>query len=694
MHKLRIGAYALILTTSFLILAGCKDSSVTFKPIDELKISNDFQYKTIELLQVNHDFGENFSFIPIAVYASEYDQYSENQAVADFFLGYGTTDERGSLQLSVSVPVGFSYYVFKPGYIGLPTDIRIPIETSKSLTAKARNLSYTFATLPKRVLGAPIQLPNTSWWFSNDTYATTGRPDSAITVPISDALLKDMNNSIFRYNREKRTDKDFVDSLAVGTLDFTADADVWLTFIHDSAAFSNTLGFYTYKTEDGRPSEILKEAITIVFPNASYREKNRGALDSGDSVYIGNIEAGTSLGFVIIANGWFPGSGSNPQGRVRDRGYQGIYYSEYAFNPEDAFDDKQHAAIIYHEDENIFLVGMEDNKHTSSSYNFNDVIFAAVVDSGTAIGNKDSIPSIQSDNDNDSDKDGVIDALDAYPEDETRTTLEAVTGTLAFEDLWPKLGDYDFNDLVIGYTYKIDGNKENKIVSMDLTYTILASGAGFPNGLALSLPLSKDAYTITDRRYSKPPASTPNLANRITDFPETDGSRILIFKTQNEVMQHGVKPNPFNTGDNNELEPQSVSYTIELDAPIARNVLGSVPFDVFLLVDNAESDQKPEKANREVHLPHLPPTPLANPDFFNKDDDTTDVNTDRYYKSANNLPWAIHIPGSWDHPLERKSIADAYLYFGAWAESGGSKYADWYLAKPGYRNEKLLYVRE
>ncbi|NCC64731.1 MAG: hypothetical protein EOM15_08760, partial [Spirochaetia bacterium] len=89
MHKLRIGAYALILATSFLILASCKDSPVAFKPIDKLKISDDFQYKTIELLQVNHDFGENFSFIPIAVYASEYAQYTETQTVDDFFLGYG-----------------------------------------------------------------------------------------------------------------------------------------------------------------------------------------------------------------------------------------------------------------------------------------------------------------------------------------------------------------------------------------------------------------------------------------------------------------------------------------------------------------------------------------------------------------------------------------------------------------------------
>lgn len=32
--------------------------------------------------------------------------------------------------------------------------------------------------------------------------------------------------------------------------------------------------------------------------------------------------------------------------------------------------------------------------------------------------------------------------------------FDAQHGTLAFKDLWPSKGDYDFNDLVVDYTYK------------------------------------------------------------------------------------------------------------------------------------------------------------------------------------------------------------------------------------------------
>jgi len=452
------------------------------------------------------------------------------------------------------------------------------------------------------------------WWFIDDTYSNNGKPGSTVNLTIEDALLKDINNSIFAYSREKRSDQDFLDSLEVGFLDIKEDTDVWITFIHENAGFSNTLGYYTYSTTEGDPSEIPQEDVTIVFPNASYQRGNRGSLESGDSIYIGNIEEGTSIGFIVIANGWFSGTGNNPIGEVREEGHQGLYYSEYALNPESENDDKKHASIIYHEREDIFLVGMEDNKHTSYSYNFNDVVFAVVVDDVNSVKNISSIPRIESNVDNDRDGDGVLDSIDAYPDDASRTTTETLMGTLAFEDLWPKKGDYDFNDLVIRYTYDIDGNASNEIVSVNLSYKLVASGAGFPNGLALSLPLDVDEYEISDYTYSN---STEKTQPVVEQYNGTSGSQILIFKTQNDVMNYVSKPNPFNTGDNLELEPQSVEFSITFSDPVSRKLLGAVPYDVFILIDNAESDTIPEKSHREVHLTDFPPTPLANPYFFN-----------------------------------------------------------------------------
>ena len=41
-------------------------------------------------------------------------------------------------------------------------------------------------------------------------------------------------------------------------------------------------------------------------------------------------------------------------------------------------------------------------------------------------------------------------------------------------------------------------------------------------------------------------------------------------------------------------------------------------------------------------------------------------------------------------PKEKTAIIDAYNFFADWASSGGSSYIDWYLDKPGYRNNANL----
>ena len=64
-----------------------------------------------------------------------------------------------------------------------------------------------------------------------------------------------------------------------------------------------------------------------------------------------------------------------------------------------------------------------------------------------------------------------------------------------------------------------------------------------------------------------------------------------------------------------------------------------------------------------------------------------------YYKTGNNLPWAIEIPVSFDYPYEKVDILQTHLKFGEWATAGGESFQDWYLDKAGYRNESNIYTR-
>ncbi len=680
MHNRPISLLLVIAMLSVLLFVGCGDtpSNATLpKPIGDLTIPNDFNFRTTEFILVTHDFGDNFPNVPIAIYGSAYDSFTENQSIKDFAVGSGTTDGDGKLSTKVTVPLSCTYLVLKPSYIGLPEEVRISIEAaektvSRAYTSKNIDIEYTFTSdnFPNITLGYPIQLGDTYWWFVNDDYPSDGIPKSLFSISLEKNFLKDLNNSLFRWNKNAdEAPQELTDGLTVGTLDMSAENDVWMTFIDEKAGFYNTLGYYIYPTAN-KPTSIGVDDITLVFPNASYGNVDKKYLESGDTVYIGKIAAGDSIGFVLIANGW-----SNASGQVRKKGYQDIYYSQAELNPA----GEAHASIVYYGDK-VFLIGMEDNTHTATDYNFRDMVFAIVVGDEALVQNPIGSHAIATDFDQDDD--GVVDALDAFPDDGSRTTTETLTGTLAYEDMWPNLGDYDFNDLVIGYEYAIDGNADNQIVSMKLKYTIVASGAGYPNGFALTLPLFTSDFTVSDLSYSN--SDIDPMGSDFTVISEGEGierSQILIFKRPASVM--GVYPSTlFNTGNNTELDPQSISFNLEFTSPISRDILGSVPYDVFMLVDNATG------YGREVHFIGYVPTSLANQTFL---DEANTLENKEYYKSEHNLPWAIQIPGDWEYPLERKSIVDGYYYFGAWAESGGTRYPDWYLDKPNYKNTSNLY---
>ncbi len=94
----------------------------------------------------------------------------------------------------------------------------------------------------------------------------------------------------------------------------------------------------------------------------------------------------------------------------------------------------------------------------------------------------------------DNDGDGIPDDEDDYPDDPGRAFNNFYPasnyGSLAFEDLWPGKGDYDFNDLVLDYRFTLVTNASNKISDIKADFVIKAIGAGFSNGFGFQLPNS------------------------------------------------------------------------------------------------------------------------------------------------------------------------------------------------------------
>jgi LruC domain-containing protein len=99
-----------------------------------------------------------------------------------------------------------------------------------------------------------------------------------------------------------------------------------------------------------------------------------------------------------------------------------------------------------------------------------------------------------------------------------------------------------------------------------------------------------------------------------------------------------------------------------------------------------------QRRGYEVHLPDYPPTDLADQSVLGTFEDRSNPSTGKYYLTENNLPWAINIYENFAYPKATIDIINAYNHFVEWATSGGVVYPDWYMDKPGYRNNSNIYM--
>lgn len=253
----------------------------------------------------------------------------------------------------------------------------------------------------------------------------------------------------------------------------------------------------------------------------------------------------------------------------------------------------------------------------------------------------------------------------------------ADTSTLAFEDLWTSYGDYDMNDLVIGYKFKVLSNSENNtIFDVYATFIVRAQGASLTNGFGFQFPNTIPSSIESVTGIGNQSGYTIN-----TNGTEDSQSKatFIIFNNSHEFMTS------WNTINGKETSPwkrfnvriKFVSNTETLENLDIQN------WNPFLVRDGDRG--------LEIHLPDYLPTDLADPALFGTNDDDTQIGV-KYYKSATNLPWALDIYGTFEYPIETNDISNVYLHFQDWVLSNGTLYQDWWSnTSSGYRNESLIY---
>ncbi len=638
--------------------------------IENLVIPDDFDYETtkdITIQLIAKDNNDN----PLS--NVRFDIYTEDPDEDGMLILSGVTNSNGIFDRVYEFPAYYTEAYVRTRYIGLPHLSLVSIQNNCiELTVGGSEPSLKTSYKSKK----STTQANYSYSYLG-SYDSNGVPDylEDVNDVIDDEFLEDVNNTLPEQIQLPIGHPQYFDVNNRYDLSLIEQCNVYVTFVHEGAGYKNTLGFYVYDTNNPPTSVDDIDEVTIIFPNISYLNYG-GGLVSGNKVKIGQFAANKSIGWVLFANAW-------QGGQVTDSYYK--FFSNPDFNPENTASLKQHTVLLNDLGRNLILLGIEDLKREGGwcDHDFNDAMFYITADPVQAV-DLSNLPSIDYIG-TDTDSDGVKDEFDDYPEDENKAFnnyffTEGVYGTLAFEDMWPATGDYDFNDMVIDYNFNQITNADNLVVEIHGKFILKAFGASFHNGFGIDLGISPNL--ISQVSGYKLQESWPDINNKGLENNQSNAVFLVFDDTYNLMDRSG------GIGVNTDpaygfVTPDTTSILITFSQPVELENIGIPPYNPFIIID--------QNRGHEIHLPDHPPTDLATQSLFNTYRDNSNSAIGRYYKTENNLPWAIKTIEQFEYPIEKAEIINTHLKFAEWAESGGILFTDWYENNVSYRNESYIY---
>ncbi|MFM8333840.1 MAG: LruC domain-containing protein, partial [Candidatus Methylumidiphilus sp.] len=226
---------------------------------------------------------------------------------------------------------------------------------------------------------------------------------------------------------------------------------------------------------------------------------------------------------------------------------------------------------------------------------------------------------------------------------------------VAYED--QAIGDYDFNDAVIGYQVKYGLNSDSQVVKIEGTAYLMAKGAAYTHDwhLRIGLPAAVQARVECKTALPANPQAT-FACSGVNPVLSTGTADVLAFQDTGKLF-----PNPLFTNYNkvftNTLSwpvearaylkgPKSV-FTVTLSRPVDSAAISAAPFDPYLYVRDTKKTVQLLQVNAAV-------------------------------KDANGYPYAMLMPTGWNWPYEKTDIRRSYPKFSNFVGSQGAQDVDWY----------------
>ncbi len=365
----------------------------------------------------------------------------------------------------------------------------------------------------------------------------------------------------------------------VVNLNVTKDAHLTLVFAAELAAWRNAIGYYYYDTQNPPRTQAEFDALPkyVAFPNCSSFTTNfddpddlgSGGGDWTAPLFFGEqlrltcfrggkatdiFPAGTTVGWFMLPDA-YEISAYDYTGKLDITGSKHpARYSNNEFNAGNG----RYMVSLYDKVSGKTVLGFEDG----GDNDYKDVLFYVDSDPADAIYDPDRPTTDPGD--------------EKYPD----VAGDPVVGTLAFEDLWPSQGDYDMNDVVVGYSTTFTVDKDNRIVAIRDVVTPLHSGGKLRSAFGYQLDIPVTAVKGVKIENG---SSTAGLEKN------QDKAVVILFDDIEQAVARGP-----------------VSVEIKLDGSLSMDkVTRKSLYNPFICV--SDKGFVPGAVRKEIHLTNYPP---------------------------------------------------------------------------------------
>lgn len=667
-----------LLLMSFFAVS-CLEKDVYEAPANEGEAdgsANLFDFSTKKEVTVNLDYSTNYE-VPFEAYyvnplTIDADKsYEKNLSLKPFI--EGKTDANGKLKLILpDMPAGQKdIYIYSPTLL-VPRLLHAEIQGSEVvLTQDSKVAGLSRSVTRASAVGEYYK----KWQPRNCTYSQPlGEWDKA-----GNASYLNQGEEIDKHKLEitekfKRTIKGTLETdvpsygqyLTHEYITISEEANVYINFVAHNSERNNALAYYTLAKGEKEPSiNTPPTNFAVAFPNLLATELKQGDViqlkyyDKAAKQWTTKFPAGTRIGFVLLVDA-FQNEGLNKNVNLV---YSRKLYNSYEINKLGNIDgsdaaDRPHMFAFTADDK--LVLSFEDMpwherrvKGQPAHGDFSDDIFTITANPIKALPD-DVNPGVDPDE----------------PEVDKPDMSITSAGILAFEDNWPKAGDYDLNDVVIAYqrTFNMKdlGDFEYQVLSIDEVYTFKHDGATFKNGFGYEMGAGIQREDVEVEITTEKKFNGQGL-----DLALSKATVMLIDNARN--LEAGTT--------------YKVHTTIKPGKKYVYSDFHFKPYNPFIVVMGYGNANLLASGRVEVHLPkNYEPTPKADRSKLGTENDKSLVNGSTYYYiRSGNYPFALEITAAYGTddipnfciPEEGKPIDVTYPKFNDWVKNPGTN-ANWW----------------